>query len=166
MSVRALFSDLLDCKPEPDRGDSGDLGDFPHAELIFSGRLAGDSGRFLGDPGGERAKSRPESPSGRPAETRTNKGESPESPKSPAPGSEMQRGGEPFDREAWEERAAIAEFDGGLTRAEAEALAWAEDDLRRCGSFLCPPGTARNDPEIFLGINRARVLLARIVPHG
>jgi len=35
---------------------------------------------------------------------------------------------EPFDREAWEERAAIAEFDGGLSRKEAEALAWKEDD--------------------------------------
>jgi len=39
---------------------------------------------------------------------------------------------EPFDREAWEERAGIAEFDGGLTRSEAERLAWAEDDRRRC----------------------------------
>ncbi len=37
----------------------------------------------------------------------------------------------PFDREAWEERAAIAEFDGGLSREKAEALAWAEDDRRR-----------------------------------
>lgn len=39
---------------------------------------------------------------------------------------------EPFDREAFEERAAIAEFDGGLSRTDAEALAWAEDDRRRC----------------------------------
>lgn len=38
---------------------------------------------------------------------------------------------EPFDREAWEERAAIAEFDGGLSRKEAEALAWKEDNRRR-----------------------------------
>lgn len=35
---------------------------------------------------------------------------------------------EPFDRAAWEERAAIAEFDGGLSRKEAETLAWQEDD--------------------------------------
>lgn len=39
---------------------------------------------------------------------------------------------EPFDREAWEERAAIAEFDGGLLREEAEALAWKEDNRRCC----------------------------------
>lgn len=39
---------------------------------------------------------------------------------------------EPFDREAWEERAAICEFDGGLLRDEAEAIAWLEDDRRRC----------------------------------
>ena len=38
---------------------------------------------------------------------------------------------EPFDREAWEERAAISEFDGGLSRKEAEALAWKEDNRRR-----------------------------------
>jgi len=37
-----------------------------------------------------------------------------------------------FDPEAWEERAAICEFDGGLSREEAEALAWHEDDRRRC----------------------------------
>jgi hypothetical protein len=42
----------------------------------------------------------------------------------------------PIDREAWEERAAIAEFDGGLSRANAEALAWAEDDRRRCRQCL------------------------------
>jgi hypothetical protein len=39
---------------------------------------------------------------------------------------------EPFDPEAWEERAAIAEFDGGMTRQDAERLAWDEDDRRRC----------------------------------
>lgn len=39
---------------------------------------------------------------------------------------------EPFDPEAWEERAAIAEFDGGLSREEAEALAWKEDNRRCC----------------------------------
>jgi hypothetical protein len=38
----------------------------------------------------------------------------------------------PFDPEAFEERAAIAEHDGGLDRPVAEALAWAEDDRRRC----------------------------------
>lgn len=43
---------------------------------------------------------------------------------------------EPIDREAWDERAAIAEFDGGLSRADAEALAWAEDDRRRCRQCL------------------------------
>lgn len=31
---------------------------------------------------------------------------------------------EPFDRDNFEERAAIMEFDGGLPRAEAELLAW------------------------------------------
>jgi len=39
---------------------------------------------------------------------------------------------EPFDAEAFEERAAICELDGGLNRADAEALAWQEDDRRRC----------------------------------
>lgn len=38
----------------------------------------------------------------------------------------------PIDLEAWEERAAICEFDGGLSRDEAEQLAWQEDDRRRC----------------------------------
>lgn len=43
---------------------------------------------------------------------------------------------EPFDREAWEERAAIAEFDGGLSREKAEALAWKEDSRRRCPGLI------------------------------
>jgi hypothetical protein len=38
---------------------------------------------------------------------------------------------QPFDAEAWEERAAIAEFDGGLSRQDAERLAWIEDERRR-----------------------------------
>jgi hypothetical protein len=38
----------------------------------------------------------------------------------------------PFDHEAFEERAAIVEHDGGLSRDEAEAIAWIEDDRRRC----------------------------------
>ena len=49
---------------------------------------------------------------------------------------------EPIDREAWEERAAIAEFDGGLTRPDAEALAWREDDRRRCRQCLNLKGEA------------------------
>jgi hypothetical protein len=43
---------------------------------------------------------------------------------------------EPFDREAFEERAGIAEFDGGLSPEEAESVAWAEDDRRRCAHCL------------------------------
>jgi hypothetical protein len=43
---------------------------------------------------------------------------------------------EPFDPEAWEERAAICEFDGGLSREESEAIAWQEDDRRRCRHCL------------------------------
>ena len=43
---------------------------------------------------------------------------------------------EPFDREAFEELAGIAEFDGGLSREDAERLAWQEDDRRRCGQCL------------------------------
>jgi hypothetical protein len=42
----------------------------------------------------------------------------------------------PFDKEAFEERAAICEFDGGLSRDEAEAIAWHEDDRRRCRHCL------------------------------
>lgn len=49
---------------------------------------------------------------------------------------------EPIDREAWEERAAIAEYDGGLIRADAEALAWREDDRRRCRQCLNLKGEA------------------------
>lgn len=49
---------------------------------------------------------------------------------------------EPIDREAWEERAAIAEYDGGLIRADAEAVAWAEDDRRRCRQCLNLKGEA------------------------
>jgi hypothetical protein len=49
---------------------------------------------------------------------------------------------EPIDREAWEERAAIAEYDGGLSRADAEALAWVEDDRRRCRQCLNLRGAA------------------------
>lgn len=41
-----------------------------------------------------------------------------------------------FDQEAFEERAAICEFDGGLPRSEAEAVAWQEDDRRRCAHCL------------------------------
>jgi hypothetical protein len=43
---------------------------------------------------------------------------------------------EPFDREAFEERAGIAEFDGGLPRGDAEVVAWNEDDRRRCAHCL------------------------------
>ncbi len=43
---------------------------------------------------------------------------------------------EPFDREAFEERAAICEFGSGLTRADTESLAWREDDRRRCTQCL------------------------------
>ena len=50
---------------------------------------------------------------------------------------------EPFDREAWEERAAIVEFDGGLSREEAEALAW-EEDSRRCDSMNSLMISAKN----------------------
>lgn len=42
----------------------------------------------------------------------------------------------PFDPESWEERAGIAEFDGALSREEAEALAWREDNRRRCQHCL------------------------------
>ncbi len=49
---------------------------------------------------------------------------------------------EPIDREGWEERAAIAEFDGGLPRPDAEALAWREDDRRRCRQCLNLKGEA------------------------
>lgn len=40
-----------------------------------------------------------------------------------------------IDREAFEERAAIMEFDGGLSRAEAEAAAWIEITRRRGGAL-------------------------------
>ncbi len=44
--------------------------------------------------------------------------------------------GQPFDRKAFEERAASCEFDGGLSREEAEAIVWHEDDRRRCAHCL------------------------------
>lgn len=37
----------------------------------------------------------------------------------------------PYDREDWEERAAILEYDGGLSRAEAEAIATVEIAARK-----------------------------------
>src|SRR4051812_20859739 len=37
------------------------------------------------------------------------------------------------EREAWLERAAIAEYDGTSSRADAETLAWAELQKRRSG---------------------------------
>lgn len=43
---------------------------------------------------------------------------------------------EPFDRESFEEAAAITEFGGGQSRPDAEALAWQEDDRRRCRQCL------------------------------
>ena len=49
---------------------------------------------------------------------------------------ELHTSAEPFDREAFEERAAICEFDGGLSRDRAEAIAWQEDDRRRCNQCL------------------------------
>ena len=39
---------------------------------------------------------------------------------------------EHFDPEAWEEQAAIAEFDGGMSPQDAERLVWLDDDRRRC----------------------------------
>jgi hypothetical protein len=44
---------------------------------------------------------------------------------------------EPFDKEAFEERAAICEFDGGLSRDDAEAIAW----------IPAPMSNAYNRPE-------------------
>ena len=41
---------------------------------------------------------------------------------------------EPFDREAFEERAAIREFDGGYTRQEAERLAMIDLIARHSGT--------------------------------
>lgn len=41
---------------------------------------------------------------------------------------------EPFDKEAFEERSAICEYDGKMTREQAERIAWAEDDKRRSAS--------------------------------
>ncbi len=66
-------------------------------------------------------------------------------------------------RSRYEERAAICEFDGGLDRARAEALAWREiaaiwyrQDGKRMPSHLCA-GCGQdllNDPNVFL------------LPHG
>jgi hypothetical protein len=44
----------------------------------------------------------------------------------------------PFDSEAWEERAAICEFDGGLSRDEAEAIADAISKHHK-GAKAAPP---------------------------
>jgi hypothetical protein len=41
---------------------------------------------------------------------------------------------EPDEWHAWEERAAIAEYDGRLPQAEAETLAWAELQAARAGT--------------------------------
>jgi len=57
------------------------------------------------------------------------------------------------DREAWTERAAIAEYDGGLTRQDAEALA---------DSFCWPHSSAMNGAEIDTFTGR----LARFTDRG
>jgi hypothetical protein len=73
------------------------------------------------------------------AVTLANTGGSPGSPGSPEKMEcakklwrEADEAPEPLDREAFEERAGICEFDGGLTREDAETIAWFEDDRRRC----------------------------------
>jgi hypothetical protein len=55
---------------------------------------------------------------------------------------EVAANAEPIDREAWEERAAIAEYDGGVSRGDAEVLAWVEDDRRRCRQCINLRGAA------------------------
>ena len=60
---------------------------------------------------------------------------------------------QPFDREAWPERAAIGEYDGGLTRQDAEALA---------DSCCWPNSTAMNGAEIDAFTSR----LARFTDKG
>src|SRR5262245_48225055 len=41
--------------------------------------------------------------------------------------------------EAWSERAAMAEYDGGLSRLKAEALAWRTVQDMSSGGDSCPP---------------------------
>ena len=60
---------------------------------------------------------------------------------------------QPLDREAWPERAAIAEYDGGLSRQDAEALADAS---------CWPHSTAMNGAEIDTFTTR----LARFTDRG
>ena len=49
-------------------------------------------------------------------------------------------------RERFEERAAIAEFDGGLSRTEAELLAW--DEVRTCVQCHRDTEGEEDDPEV------------------
>ena len=86
-TVLALVADLVGESPaagdRPTPGDRGDLGENPRRCCADSEATAGDFGRLLGDPAGDIAESRPESPRVAPPETRATSGESPESPRSP-----------------------------------------------------------------------------------
>ncbi len=96
-------------------GTSGDGG----ATLPTSTGMAAGGGGFASVPSPQVSPPCPHCPEAR----RPN--ESNVSPMSPlVPGlARKTAGGKGFDREAFEERAAIMEFDGGMTRAEAEAAA-------------------------------------------
>lgn len=91
----------------------------------------GDGGATVPTKGGAAASSSKRCPRVSPVRPPPSEGrgpneidESPTSPLVPAIASKS-RSGSDFEREAFEERAAIMEFDGGLTRADAEAAALA-----------------------------------------
>ena len=100
-------------------GDGSGTGGDRHASLPMHDIAAAAVGHQQGGACPPASPPRPQPvPTGMPNEINL----SPVSP--PVPGTvAMDELGEEFEHEAFEERAAIMEFDGGLTRAEAEAAA-------------------------------------------
>lgn len=115
------------------RGHPGTVGT-PAVARILPRPGSGDAAGTAGDAAGLTAIGEPESalcprappgcPRGAGVEQPYGINVSPVSPPVPG-GSPLNAADGPTDREAFEERAAIMEFDGGLTRVEAEAAALA-----------------------------------------
>ena len=100
-------------------GDGSGTGGDKHASLPMHDIAAAAAGHHQGGPCPPASPPRPQPvPTGMPNEINV----SPVSPLVPS-ASAMYEVVEEFEHEAFEERAAIMEFDGGLTRAEAEAAA-------------------------------------------
>ncbi len=123
--MRLNFATLSDPCKKP--GDIGDNGDSQYSRGLIRPRLPGNAGDTRGQSPAPMIEGQDEKPELSPMSPNRlqpwGHGKpcihalSPMSPMSP------QKHMNKIDREAFEERAAIMEFDGGLSRAEAERLA-------------------------------------------